>query len=78
MTRKRAGPPSAEDFAAAYAAADRYRAHFGVAPNVWSNIGRPRELARELDAAVARGEPLTAEELRRRLGFAPLPPGAIE
>jgi hypothetical protein len=58
---------------AMFAAADRYRDHFDEAPPVWQFGHRPAALARELLAAVARGEALTAADLYRRLGIEPPP-----
>jgi hypothetical protein len=69
-------PPPPGDYEAMDAAVERYRARFGVGPPVWQFMGRPRDLARELDAAVARGERVTDTELYRRLGMEPPPPGA--
>jgi hypothetical protein len=58
-------------------AADAYRRRFGTAFGVRAFLGHPKALERELRAAVRRNEPVTAAELRQRLGMAPLPPGAI-
>ena len=58
------------------AAADRYRMRFGMLPPAFEFIGWEQELARELDAAVERGEPLTTEDLYQRLGLSGLPPDA--
>ncbi len=71
MTRR---PASRE---AMFRAADAYRRRFGEAPPTWEFMGRPAELARELRAAIRRGEPVTAAELYRRLGMTPPPPEAI-
>ncbi len=69
MTRR---PASRE---AMFRAAEAYRRSFGEGPPIWRFMGRPAELARELRAAVRRGEPVTEAELRERLGVAPPPPG---
>ena len=66
-----------EDSEAMDAAADRYRMRFGMLPPAFEFIGWERELARELDAAVERGEPLTTEDLYQRLGLDGLPPDAV-
>jgi hypothetical protein len=58
------------------AAVDAYRAAFGEGPPVWQFMGDIPALIRELRAAVARGEPLTDEDLYRRLGQTPPPTGA--
>ena len=71
MTRR---PASRE---AMFRAADAYRRRFGEAPPTREFMGRPAELARELRAAIRRGEPVTAAELYRRLGMAPPPTDAI-
>ncbi len=71
MTRR---PASRE---AMFRAVDAYRRRFGEAPPTWQFMGRPAELARELRAAIRRGEPVTAEDLYRRLGVQPPPPDAI-
>ncbi len=55
---------------AALAAADAYRRRFGEPIGTWEFLGRPRELERELRAAVRRGELVKAECLYRRLGMA--------
>jgi len=59
------------------AAADRYRMRFGMLPPAFEFMGWERELARELDAAVERGEPLATEDLYQRLGLGGLPPDAV-
>jgi hypothetical protein len=58
-------------------AVKRYVARFGEGPSVWQFMAWPAELAREIDAAAARGERLTATDLYRRLGVEPPPPDAI-
>jgi hypothetical protein len=40
-------------------------------------MGWPREFARELRAAIRRGEPVTEADLYRRRGIEPPPPDAI-
>ena len=65
-----------EDSEVMDAAADRYRVRFGMLPPPFEFMGWERELARELDAAVECGEPVTTEDLYRRLGIAGLPPDA--
>ena len=65
-----------DDSEALDAAADRYRMRFGMLPPAFEFIGWEWELARELDAAVERGEPLTTEDLYQRLGLNGLPPDA--
>ena len=57
--------------------ADAYRRRFGEPFGTWEFMGHPAELARELRAAIRRGEPVTAEAMRERLGMAPPPPDAI-
>ncbi|MFC7478591.1 hypothetical protein ACFQS7_30020 [Dankookia sp. GCM10030260] len=66
-----------DDSEAMDAAADRYRVRFGMLPPPFEFMGWERELTRELDAAVERGEPLTTEEIYQRLGISGLPPDAI-
>jgi hypothetical protein len=66
-----------EDSEAMDAAADRYRMRFGKLPPAFEFMGWERELARELDAAVERREPLTTEDLYQRLGLDELPPNAV-
>jgi hypothetical protein len=66
-----------DDCEAMDAAADRYRVRFGMSPPTFEFMGWERELARELDAAVQRGEPLTTEDLYQRLGIAGLPPDVV-
>ena len=61
---------------ATFRAAEAYRRRFGEAPPTRRFMARPAELARELQAAVRGGEPVTEAELRERLGVAPPPPGA--
>jgi len=46
-------------------------------PPPFEFMGWERELTRELDAAVERGEPVTTEDLYQRLGIAGLPPDAV-
>ena len=65
-----------EDSESMDAAADRYRIRFGMLPPAFEFMGWERELARELDAAVQRGEPVTTEDLYQRLGLDGLPPDA--
>ena len=60
-----------------FRAADAYRRRFGEAPPTWQFMGHPAELARELRTAVCRGKPVMAEDLYRRLGMEPPPPGVI-
>jgi len=48
---------------AMFAAADDYRGRFGEAVGTWE---------RELRAAIARGQPVTMEELYERTGVPPL------
>jgi hypothetical protein len=74
MTRRPRAPR--DDYETMFRAADRYRARFGQAPPTSRFAGKPRELARELDAAVERGAPVTARELYERIGVPP-PPDAI-
>ena len=59
-----------------FRAVDAYRRHFGEAPPTWRFMGRPEALARELRTAVARGQPVTVEDLYRRLDLPPPPPDA--
>jgi hypothetical protein len=66
-----------EDSEAMDAAADRYRVRFGMLPPPFEFMGWERELTRELDAAVERGEPVTTNDLYQRLGIAGLPPDAV-
>ena len=68
---------SSEDSEAMDAAADRYRIRFGMLPPAFEFMGWERELTRELNAAVERGEPLTTEYLYQRLGLDGLPPNAV-
>jgi hypothetical protein len=63
VTRRRRADAANTAREAAFAAADAHRQRFGKAPPTWDFMGRPAELARELRAAVARGEPATAEDL---------------
>jgi hypothetical protein len=65
-----------EDSEAMDAAADRYRIWFGMLPPAFEFMGWEWELARELDAAVERGEPVTTEDLYQRLALDGLPPDA--
>jgi hypothetical protein len=58
-------------------AADRYRERFGESPPFWEFQGRPRELERELLAAIERGEKVTAAQLYERFGITPPPPGVL-
>jgi hypothetical protein len=46
-----------------------YIRHFGTDPPLYQFMHKPRELAEEIHAAVARGEKLTDEDLHRRLGM---------
>ena len=46
-------------------------------PPPFEFMGWERELMRELDAAVERGEPVTTDDLYQRLGIAGLPPDAV-
>jgi hypothetical protein len=55
----------------------RYMARFRRSPAVYPFMGRPLDLARELDAAVARGDPLSTLETYRRLGMEPPPADAV-
>lgn len=50
------------------AAVAAYVRAFGAGPPVVQFLDRPEALERELRAAVARGEPVSAEELARALG----------
>jgi hypothetical protein len=56
------------------AAVRAYVWRFGEGPPVYQFLGKPKKLARELQAAVQRGEPVTAEYLYRALDMWPPPP----
>jgi hypothetical protein len=58
-------------------AEDATVARFGRGVPMWGFEGHPRLVEVLLDA-VRRGELLTREALRERLGIPPTPPGAIE
>lgn len=59
-----------------FAAADTYRDHFGEAAPVFQYAGA-EGFAELLLEAVARGRPLTVEEIDEWLGWDPLPPDAM-
>jgi hypothetical protein len=72
-----AAQPAPEDPPDLNRAIEGYARRFGTAPPVWGFTHREADLIREIVAATERGEKLTDDELRRRLGESPLPPGAI-
>jgi hypothetical protein len=64
-------------------ALNAHRARFGDEPGVFRLLTLPgwdaameAEAAAAIEAAVARGKPLSGEALERRFGLRPLPPGA--
>ena len=77
MTRRQGdGLPPAEDYERMFEMAEAYRAKFGVAVGVYQVMGRPAAVAREL-AALERGQPLSMDELYRRIGMTPPPDDAV-
>jgi hypothetical protein len=57
-------------------AMQRYIGRLGEDPPVYQFMEKPRELAEEIHAEAARGDPLTALETYRRLGMEPPPADA--
>jgi pantoate kinase len=50
-------------------AVQQYVSRFGTDPPLYQFMHKPRELAKEIRAAVARGQKLTDEDLYRRPGM---------
>jgi hypothetical protein len=61
--------PSGDDYKTMVLVADAYRQQFGQVPPIWDFLRSPVALASELVAAMARGEPVTTEDLKHRLAL---------